>query len=99
MTWFAPLDRVHPELSTPISLAVSAQHRIVYVADSSDDQLVAIQMLFMPDVLVKVATPLLLESTSNIGLGTDPSIRRSDSPGTRSPALVCTWWHRSRSTG
>ncbi len=66
-TWFTPLDRVQPELSTPISLAVSSQNGIVYVADSGNHRLVAIQMPFMPDVSVKLVTPLVLESISNAG--------------------------------
>jgi hypothetical protein len=72
-TWFAPLDRVQAELVRPISVAVSAQSGIVYVADSGAGaggvgaRLVAIQRPFMPDVSVKLVTPLLLEGTSNAG--------------------------------
>ena len=66
-TWFAPLDTVQPELSTPVSVAVSGQNSIVYVADSGNNRLVAIQMPLTMDFMVKVLTPLSLESTSTVG--------------------------------
>ena len=67
-TWFAPQDSVTPELSTPVSVAVSPQDNIVYVADTGLQRVVAIQMpSFSLNPAIKVLTPLTLDpgSTAN----------------------------------
>ena len=62
-TWFAPLDTITPELSAPVSVAVSPQDSIVYVADKG--RVVAIQMPFIAtDPSVKLLTPLSLDAAS-----------------------------------
>ena len=64
-TWFAPLDLASPELVTPVGIAVSPQApRIVYVADSGAQRVVAIQPRSSLDLNVRVLTPLTLDPTT-----------------------------------
>ena len=58
-TWFAPLDKVNPELSQPNGISVSIQDSttIVYVSDTGSQRVSAIQITAL-DHTSKILTPL-----------------------------------------
>ena len=69
-TWFAPLDKINPELVNPTSISVAINSPLtttmIYVADNG--KVSAIQFPLSTDTSVKVLTRLTMDSGLNVGI-------------------------------